>query len=57
MEFPNLLGQVIDGYKLEQKIGSGGFGVVYLGVKEDSKRYLTAIKVHPHKDFRDTPPL
>ena len=44
MEFPNLLGQVIDGYKLEQKIGSGGFGVVYLGVKEDSKRYLTAIK-------------
>lgn len=41
----NLLGQQIQGYNIVSKLGSGGYGTVYLGEKEDlGKRYQTAIK-------------
>lgn len=45
MEKNNLIGQQIQGYRITRKLGSGGFGTVYLGVKEDlGKQYKTAIK-------------
>ncbi len=41
----NLLGQQIQGYSIIKKLGSGGYGTVYLGEKEDlGKKYQTAIK-------------
>lgn len=41
----NLLGQQIQGYSIIRKLGSGGYGTVYLGEKEDlGKKYQTAIK-------------
>lgn len=41
----NLLGQQVQGYQISKKLGSGGYGTVYLGVKEDlGKQYQTAIK-------------
>lgn len=41
----NLIGQQIQGYTITKKLGSGGYGTVYLGVKEDlGKQYQTAIK-------------
>lgn len=41
----NFLGQQIQGYTIVQKIGSGGYGTVYLGEKEDlGKKYQSAIK-------------
>lgn len=41
----NLIGQQIQGYNIVKKLGSGGFGTVYLGEKEDlGKKYQTAIK-------------
>lgn len=41
----NLLGQQIQGYSIVRKLGSGGYGTVYLGEKEDlGKKYQTAIK-------------
>lgn len=40
-----LIGQQIQGYHIVQKLGSGGYGTVYLGEKEDlGKKYQTAIK-------------
>ena len=41
----NLVGQQIQGYTITKELGSGGYGTVYLGVKEDlGKEYQTAIK-------------
>ncbi|EOS35204.1 hypothetical protein C808_04983 [Lachnospiraceae bacterium M18-1] len=41
----NLTGQQVQGYTITKKLGSGGYGTVYLGVKEDlGKQYRTAIK-------------
>lgn len=41
----NLIGQQIQGYRIVKKLGSGGYGTVYLGEKEDlGKTYQTAIK-------------
>lgn len=40
-----LIGQQVQGYHIVQKLGSGGYGTVYLGEKEDlGKKYQTAIK-------------
>lgn len=40
-----MIGQQIQGYHIVQKLGSGGYGTVYLGEKEDlGKKYQTAIK-------------
>lgn len=41
----NLIGQQVQGYTITKKLGSGGYGTVYLGVKEDlGKQYQTAVK-------------
>ena len=41
----NLAGQQIQGYTITRKLGSGGYGTVYLGIKEElGKQYQTAIK-------------
>jgi len=41
----NLVGQQVQGYDIVRKLGSGGYGTVYLGEKEDlGKKYQTAIK-------------
>ncbi len=41
----HLIGQQIQGYTMIQKLGRGGYGTVYLGVKEDlGKQYKTAMK-------------
>ena len=41
----NLLGQQVQGYTITKRLGSGGYGTVYLGEKEDlGKKYYTAIK-------------
>lgn len=41
----SLIGQQIHGYTIVRKLGSGGYGTVYLGEKEDlGKVYQTAIK-------------
>ena len=41
----NLIGQQIQGYTITRKLGSGGYGTVYLGTKEDlGVQYNTAIK-------------
>ena len=41
----NLIGQQIQGYTITKKLGSGGYGTVYLGTKEDlGVQYNTAIK-------------
>lgn len=41
----NLTGQQIQGYTIIKKLGSGGYGTVYLGMKEElGKQYRTAIK-------------
>ena len=41
----HLIGQQIQGYTMMQKLGRGGYGTVYLGVKEDlGKQYKTAMK-------------
>lgn len=41
----NLIGRQIQGYTLMKKLGSGGYGTVYLGIKEEyGKQYQTAIK-------------
>jgi serine/threonine protein kinase len=41
----NLLGQQVQGYTITQKLGSGGYGTVYLGTKEDrGGQYRAAIK-------------
>ncbi len=50
----SLIGQEIGGYTIQSKIGSGGYGTVYLAVKEDlGKRYQTAIKyvVMPEPEY------
>lgn len=40
-----IIGQQVQGYHIVQKLGSGGYGTVYLGEKEDlGKKYQTAIK-------------
>lgn len=41
----NLVGQQIQGYTITRKLGSGGYGTVYLGIKEElGKQYQTAVK-------------
>jgi serine/threonine protein kinase len=41
----NLIGQQVQGYTIIKKLGSGGYGTVYLGIKEDlGKQYQTAVK-------------
>lgn len=41
----NLIGERLQGYTITQKLGSGGYGTVYLGRKEElGKEYLTAVK-------------
>lgn len=43
--YKDLIGNSIHGYVIEKKLGSGGYGSVYLGVKEElGKKYYTAIK-------------
>lgn len=44
-QYKNLIGSSIHGYLIEKKLGSGGYGSVYLGIKEEmGKKYYTAIK-------------
>lgn len=41
----SLVGRQVQGYQIVKKLGSGGYGTVYLGEKEDlGKTYQTAIK-------------
>jgi len=44
MAADTLLGQVIRGYRIDTRIGTGGFGIVYRAVQESTGR-LVAIKV------------
>lgn len=48
------VGSMIDGYKLLQEIGEGGFGVVYMAQQKEPMRRNVALKVvKPGMDSRD----
>ena len=47
-------GQIIDRYKLLQKIGEGGFGVVYMAEQQEPVQRKVALKViKPGMDTRE----